>query len=103
MRSRPPRKHSLQLTAVGVLLLTLLLNLHAEESRIRNPYGLTEDEIEGLLVRSPQFRDFAEFFSDLLLNTEVDRKAALAVYQPIRRLNMHQRVMPSELGSPYRR
>ena len=36
-------------------------------------------------------RDFAEFFSDLLLNTEMDRKAALAVYQPIRRLNMHQR------------
>jgi len=91
VRSRPPRKHSLQLTAVGVLLLTLLLNLHAEESRIRNPYGLTEDEIEGLLVRIPEFRDFAEFFSDLLLNTEVDRKAALAVYQPIRRLNMHQR------------
>ena len=77
MRSRPPRKHSLQLTAVGVLLLTLLLNLHAEESRIRNPYGLTEDEIEGLLVRSPEFRDFAD-------STCIS-------------------VMLSELGSPYRR
>ena len=80
-------------SAAGVVLLTLLLNLLAEEggSRLRNPYGLTEDEIDGLLVRSPVLRDFAEFFSDLLLNTEMDRKAALGVYQPIRRLNMHQR------------
>ena len=94
MRSRRPVQNPwLYPTAVGALLLTLLLNLLAEEggSRLRNPYGLTEDEIDGLLVRSPVLRDFAEFFSDLLLNTKMDRKAALAVYQPIRRLNMHQR------------
>ena len=94
MRSRRPIwKHSLQPGAAGLLLLTLLLNLHAggSDRRLRNPYGLTEDEMDGLLVRSPVLRDFAEFFSDLLLNTEMDRKAALAIYQPIRRLNMHQR------------
>ncbi len=94
MRSRRPVQNPwLYPTAVGALLLTLLLNLLAEEggSRLRNPYGLTEDEIDGLLVRSPVLRDFAEFFSDLLLNTKMDPKAALAVYQPIRRLNMHQR------------
>ena len=90
---RPIRTHRLHPKVVGALLLTLLLNLHAEEggSRLRNPYGLTEDEMDGLLVRSPVLRDFAEFFSYLLLNTEMDRMAALAVYQPIRRLNMHQR------------
>ena len=76
-----------------LFVLVLLLGSVAGQdvSRLRNPYGLTEDEMDGLMVRSPALRDFAEFFSNLLLNTEMDRKAALAVYRPIRRLNMRQR------------
>ena len=76
------------------LSLLLLMPELAGQARISNPYGLSEDEIDPLLARSFALRDFAEFFSALLLNDETDRESCFAAYQPIRTLAYKQRRDP---------
>lgn len=76
-----------------VSLLLLIPDL-AGQARINNPYGLSEDEIDPLLARSVPLRDFAEFFSALLLNDETDREICFAAYRPIRTLAYRQRSSP---------
>ena len=76
------------------LSLFLAMPTLAGQARIFNPYGLSEDEIDPLLARSVPLRDFAEFFSALLLNEETDREACFAAYQPIRSLAYKQRHAP---------
>ena len=56
-----------------------------------NPYGLTEDTLDGLQLRDPRHRRFVEFFSALLLNQRVNREAAFAVYGQVRPLTFLQR------------
>lgn len=56
-----------------------------------NPYGLTEDTLDGLQMRDPRHRLFVEFFSALLLNQRVNREAAFAVYGQVRPLTFLQR------------
>ncbi len=84
------------MTNLLLLCLSLLLAMTelAGQARIRNPYGLSEDEIDPLLARSVPLRDFAEFFSALLLNDQTDRKTCFAAYQPIRTLTYKQRHAP---------
>ncbi len=79
-----------------ILCVSLLLVMPtlAGQARISNPYGLSEDEIEPLLARSVALRDFAEFFSALLLNDETDRETCFAAYPPIRELAYRQRSSP---------
>ena len=74
--------------------LLLVMPSLAGQARIINPYGLSEDEIEPLLARSVALRDFAEFFSALLLNDETDRETCFAPYPPIRKLAYRQRSSP---------
>ena len=82
---------NLLLIAVSLLLAMPQL---AGQVRIINPYGLSEDEIEPLLARSVALRNFAEFFSALLLNGETDRETCFADYPPIRKLAYRQRSSP---------
>ena len=79
-----------------IFCVSLLLVVPAltGQVRISNPYGLSEDEIDPLLARSVALRDFAEFFSALLLNDRTDREVCFAAYQPIRTLAYKQRHAP---------
>ena len=84
------------MTNLLVLCVRLILVMPelAGQARMSNPYGLSEDEIEPLLARSLALRDFAEFFSALLLNDETDRETCFATYPPIRKLAYRQRSSP---------
>ncbi len=56
-----------------------------------NPYGLTEDTLDGLQMRDSRHRLFVEFFSALILNQRVNREAAFSVYGQVRPLTFLQR------------
>lgn len=74
---------------LAVLLSTSLPGQSGEP--FFNPYGLTEDTLDGLQLRDPRHRQFVEFFSALLLNQRVNREAAFAVYGQVRPLTFLQR------------
>ena len=74
---------------LAVLLSTSLPGQSGEP--LFNPYGLTEDTLDGLQLRDPRHRHFVEFFSALLLNQRVNREAAFAVYGQVRPLTFLQR------------
>ena len=64
---------------VPVLAILLSTSLPGQSGEpIFNPYGLTEDTLDGLQIRDPRHRHFIEFFSALLLNQRVNREAASA-------------------------
>jgi hypothetical protein len=71
--------------------LALVLATTAGAGRLTGPYGLTEEEINGLNVRSTALRDFGEFVAALLLDDEVDRGAVMETYHRLRGLAYGQR------------
>ena len=74
---------------LAVLLSTSLPGQSGEP--LFNPYGLTEDTLDGLQMRDPRHRLVVEFFSALLLNQRVNREAAFSVYGQFRPLTLLQR------------
>ena len=77
---------------VAILAVLLSASLPGQSGEpFFNPYGLTEDTIDGLQMRNPSHRLFVEFFSAMLLNQRVNREAAFAVYGQVRPLTMLQR------------
>ena len=75
------------------ILLVLAQAPLASGTRAWNPYGLSEDEVDGLRVRHPALREFAEFFTALLRHEDALREENFAVYHPIRRLAMRRRTV----------
>ena len=76
-------------TLVTALLATLL-QAQPGTPHLLNPYGLSEDLIDGLQLRDFHHRIFADFFSALLLNDKVNRETAFNIYEPIRELTIQQ-------------
>ncbi len=78
--------------AVAVLAVLLSASLPGQSGEpFFNPYGLTEDTLDGLQMRNPGHRHFVEFFSAMLLNQRANREAAFAVYGQVRPLTLLQR------------
>lgn len=77
---------------VPILVVLLSAGLPGQSGEpFFNPYGLTEDTLDGLQMRDSRHRLFVEFFSALILNQRVDREAAFAVYGQVRPLTFLQR------------
>ena len=89
------REHALNRQSWGaaaVLAVLLSASLPGQSGEpFFNPYGLTEDTLDGLQMRNPGHRHFVEFFSAMLLNQRANREAAFAVYGQVRPLTLLQR------------